>query len=128
MPYTLIIRLNLITTFASIFREQLMLGRCFSGSLLQTPVWVGFAEFRNRLLRSRTNAFASFLEKNNTVVPIKAAQLIVLLGASPQTPWVGFAEFRVEQIFCEAELTLLLLFWKRRILWDQLRRHAQLIV
>jgi hypothetical protein len=32
-----------------------------------------------------------------------------LLGACPQTPWVGFAE-----VFCEAELTLLLLFWKRR--------------
>jgi branched-subunit amino acid transport protein AzlD len=30
------------------------------------------------------------------------------LGACPQTPWVGFAEG------WEAELTLLLLFWKRR--------------
>jgi hypothetical protein len=72
---------------------------------------------------------------------------MVFLGASPQTPWVGFAEFRVYdclpeayslasfvekktmlptqacvddlkgsvvEFFCEAEQTLLLLFWKRR--------------
>jgi hypothetical protein len=48
------------------------------------------------------------------------------LGASPQTPRVGFAEFWVKESLARfiemifdlsifgAELTLLLLFWKRR--------------
>jgi hypothetical protein len=39
------------------------------------------------------------------------------LGARPQTPWVRFAEFWEEEIgslISLAELTLLLLFWKRR--------------
>jgi hypothetical protein len=38
----------------------------------------------------------------------------ILLGARPQTPRVGFAEIWVKETFCEAELMLLLLFWKRR--------------
>jgi hypothetical protein len=45
----------------------------------------------------------------------KVAYRRVLLGARPQTPWVGFAEFWAKETFCEAEQTLLLLFWKRRI-------------
>jgi hypothetical protein len=63
---------------------------------------------------------------------------VLFLGASPQTPWVGFAEvwvkkirgrksllethFKasvkdlVEQGFCEAKQMLLLLFLKRRLI------------
>jgi hypothetical protein len=34
-----------------------------------------------------------------------------LLGASPQTPWVGFTEFSGGDIFCKAEQRLFLLLF-----------------
>jgi hypothetical protein len=45
---------------------------------------------------------------------------LFFLGARPQTPRVGFAEFWVCKTFCEAEPQLLLLFWKRRELLEEL--------
>jgi hypothetical protein len=75
----------------------------------QTP-WLRFAESwgPHTLLRSRTNAFASFLEKK------KGTIIDCFSGASPRPR--GSASRRVGEpiSFCEAELTLLLLFWKRR--------------
>jgi hypothetical protein len=50
------------------------------------------------LLQSKTNAFASFLEKKKTT---------------------GRRSLWCMELFCEAELTLLLLFWKRRRLLDE---------
>jgi hypothetical protein len=58
------------------------------------------------------NHFASLISLTEVNISIER-----ISGARPQTPWVRFAEFWEEKIgslVSLAELTLLLLFWKRR--------------
>jgi hypothetical protein len=60
----------------------------------------------------------------------EAAQTLLLLGAlfnrllswgqAPKPPGSASPRFGQRMIFCEAEQTLLLLFWKRRALLDEL--------
>jgi hypothetical protein len=63
------------------------------------------------LLRSRTNAFASFLEKKNisgrNASSAKQNYRFCFFSGKEEHLWSSC-------LFCEAEQTLLLLFWKRR--------------
>jgi membrane-associated phospholipid phosphatase len=82
----------------------------FLGASPQTP-WVGFAEVwvKESFLRSRTMLLKRKGYKSLCGVcgRRRAKGLAVFLGASPQTPWVGFAEVWVKGSFLRSSTTLL---------------------
>jgi hypothetical protein len=96
----------------------------FLGASPQTP-WVGFADFGGFFCEAEQRFLLLFLEKKSISLPYTIPLHVyvmsqtkfktnLFLGASPQTPWVGFADFGVWGILLRSRATLFASFSGKR--------------